>query len=105
MARKRKPDDTVNLRLRLPDALRQKLAVEAEAAERSLNSEILWRLGQTFGAEWQRYVAGIEKAERDADELRKKVADSPEFQKFMAEKIAQLIAEQPELEKKGKRDA
>jgi hypothetical protein len=40
-----------NLRLRLPDALRRKLAAEAEKSQRSLNSEILWRLGQSLGAE------------------------------------------------------
>jgi hypothetical protein len=40
-----------NLRLRLPETLRKKLAQEAEKSERSLNSEILWRLGQSLGTE------------------------------------------------------
>jgi hypothetical protein len=48
---KKPPDEPVNLRLRMPEALRKKLAAEAEANERSLNSEIVYRLGQSLGAE------------------------------------------------------
>jgi len=48
---KRPPDEPVNLRVRMPEALRKKLAAEAEANARSLNSEIVYRLGQSLGAE------------------------------------------------------
>jgi hypothetical protein len=86
---KRKPDDTVNLRLRLPEALRQKLETEANAAERSLNSEILWRLGRTFSEEWRDFIAWVEEKEKEAEELRAQVAQSPEFQKIVRDIIAE----------------
>jgi hypothetical protein len=83
MARKRKPTDTVALQVRMPEALRQRLATEAEKANRSLNSEVLWRLGQTFGEEWQRFIAGVEKRERTEQEFRQKMVEQllqdPEF--------------------------
>jgi hypothetical protein len=83
MARKRKPTETVALQVRMPEALRQRLATEAEKANRSLNSEVLWRLGQTFGEEWQRFIAGVEERERGEEEHRKKMVEQllqdPEF--------------------------
>lgn len=45
----RKFDEPVNLRLRMPEALRKRLETEAKANERSLNSEIVYRLGQSLG--------------------------------------------------------
>jgi Arc-like DNA binding domain len=47
----RKPTDTINIRVRMPDGIRKRLAVEAERSQRSINSEIVWRLGQSLGAE------------------------------------------------------
>lgn len=47
----RKPDDTINLRVRLPETMRKMLETQAEMNERSLNSEIVYRLGQSLGAE------------------------------------------------------
>jgi hypothetical protein len=45
----REPDDTVHLKLRLPESLRAQLADAAwNAGGRSMNAEILWRLTQTF---------------------------------------------------------
>jgi hypothetical protein len=44
----RKPSDIIALQVRLAESLRRKLATAAEKSGRSLNSEILWRLGQTF---------------------------------------------------------
>ena len=61
----RKPTDTVNLRIRLPEGLRKLLATEAERSERSLNSEIVWRLGQTLGPEGAFYI----KAHATTEEL------------------------------------
>jgi hypothetical protein len=87
MAR-RAATDTVNLRLRLPEALRQKLEAEAEEAGRSMNSEILWRLGQTFSEQWQRFIAGVEERERKAEEIGKRLAESPEVQKIISDLIA-----------------
>ena len=89
----RKGTDTVNLRLRLPEALRKTLATEAEQAERSLNSEILWRLGQTFGEQWQRFIAGVEERERSEQERRDRILQDPKFQQWFAEAIAKLDKE------------
>lgn len=51
MAKKPPPDEPTNLRVRMPAALHAKLVAEAEANARSLNSEIVYRLGQSLGAE------------------------------------------------------
>jgi hypothetical protein len=76
----RKPDDTVNLRLRMPDSLRKRLASEAEQNERSLNSEIVYRLGKSLGLE--------------GDELIKQHESAEERMKRLLEEIVQrLIAE------------
>ncbi len=40
---------TVSLQVRLPEGLRRKLVQEADQNARSLNGEIVWRLGQSFG--------------------------------------------------------
>jgi Arc-like DNA binding domain len=84
----RKGTDTVNLRLRMPEALRQHLATEAEEANRSLNSEILWRLGQTFSKRWQEFIAGMEEQERTEQERRDQLMQDPKFQKSLSEIIA-----------------
>ena len=52
MPRVRKPTDPIALQVRMTDGLRRKLVSAAEKNARSLNSEILWRLGQTFDEEW-----------------------------------------------------
>jgi hypothetical protein len=44
----RKPADTSHLRLRYPKALRRRLAHAAKAKDRSMNSEIIFRLEQSF---------------------------------------------------------
>jgi hypothetical protein len=85
---KRHVDQVVSFKLRLPEGLRQKLEAEAQKSERSINSEILWRLGQTFGEEWQRFVARMEERERSEQELRERIAQDPKFQKLFAEMIA-----------------
>jgi translation initiation factor 2 alpha subunit (eIF-2alpha) len=84
----RKGTDTVNLRLRMPEALRKTLASEAEKANRSLNSEILWRLGQTFGEQWQRFIAGMEEQERTEQERLDRMMQDPKLQKALREIIA-----------------
>jgi len=88
MPRARKPSDTIALQVRMPEKLRRHLASEAEKAKRSLNSEILWRLGQTFGEEWQRFIKGVEDKEREFQEFNEQLQQDPEFQKFIADAIA-----------------
>jgi hypothetical protein len=87
MARKRKPTDTVALQVRMPEALRQQLATEAEKANRSLNSEVLWRLDQTFGEEFLRFITHQEERERTDQELLEKFTQDPKAQALMKELI------------------
>ena len=94
MARKRKPTDAVALQVRMPEVLRQRLATEAEKANRSLNSEVLWRLGQTFGEEWQRFTAGVEDRERRDQENLERIRQDPRMQEL----IAKIIADMPKKE-------
>ena len=57
----RKPSDTVQLKLRFSERLRRRLEREAKRQDRSLNSEIVNRLDESFsdqGAEWLRAVLG-----------------------------------------------
>ncbi len=58
-----------------------------ESAHRSLNSEILWRLGQTFSEQWQRFIAGIEEDEINRQEWMKRLVENPKFQQVMSEII------------------
>ncbi len=88
MARARKVTETANLRLRLPEGLRQRLANEAEKAQRSLNSEIIWRLGQTLSEEWQRFIAGMEEKEQHEQEFIERAMQSPAMRKVLADLIA-----------------
>jgi hypothetical protein len=92
MARKRKPDDPIALQVRMVEGLRAKLADAAEKNGRSLNSEILWRLGQTFDEEWGRLTAQMEDREKRDQDLLEQFRQDPEKQKALAELIAPLIA-------------
>jgi hypothetical protein len=85
----RKATDTANLRLRLSEALRKTLASEAEKNNRSLNSEILWRLGQTLSAEWQEFIAQSEQLLRDRDMRMEELFNDPKVR----EGVAKIVAE------------
>jgi hypothetical protein len=81
----------VNLRLRLPEGLRQRLADEAEEAGRSLNSEILWRLGHTFAGErWDEFVAEAEQQEQRRQELLEEMRLRPELQASLTKILAKF---------------
>jgi hypothetical protein len=45
---RRKPIDIGQLKVRLPEELRERLEQSSERSGRSLNNEIVWRLGQSF---------------------------------------------------------
>jgi translation initiation factor 2 alpha subunit (eIF-2alpha) len=90
MPRVRKPTDPIALQVRMTDGLRRKLVSAAEKNARSLNSEILWRLGQTFDEEWGRLVAGMEDQERRDQEFLDRMRQDPKMQKTLAEIIANL---------------
>jgi hypothetical protein len=87
----RRGTDTVNLRLRMPEALRKTLAMEAEKANRSLNSEILWRLGRTLSEQWREFIAGMEEQERTEQERRDQLMQDPKFQKSLSEIVARHL--------------
>jgi ribosomal protein L2 len=86
--------ETVNLRLRLPEGLRQKLANEAEKANRSLNSEILFRLNKTLGPEFAELAKAAEERERREQEIEqetvKRIMQDPEMHSRIAKIVAQL---------------
>jgi hypothetical protein len=90
MARKVADDAVVNLRFRLPELLRRQLVAEAERSKRSLNSEILWRLGQTFSEPWQRFIAGIAEQEDREREIVERLMESPRLRQTLRELIAQM---------------
>jgi hypothetical protein len=93
----RKLADTIALQVRMTEALRRKLASAAEKNARSLNSEILWRLGQTLDEEGQQAVAEIEDQEKRDEELLERFAHSPALKKVVDDLIAGKFAD-----KKGK---
>jgi hypothetical protein len=96
---RKQPHEFVKLQVRLPEVLRARLAAEAEAAERSLNSEILFRLGQTLTDEWQEFIAS--QVQREADEqafIERRLQDPK-----VRETLARLLRDAPR--KKGKGDA
>jgi hypothetical protein len=103
MAR-RKDTDVVNLRLRLPEALRKQLDVAAEKSNRSLNSEILWRLGQTFGKEWMEFVGEMEQQERDDQERLERFMNNPEARAGLQKIIADHFAKHPQDRPPKKKD-
>jgi hypothetical protein len=89
MSKKKRVDQVISFKLRMPEGLRQQLETVAREAGRSMNSEILWRLGQTFGEEWQRFIAGMEEIQRDRDELIERVASSPAMKELIAKHLAE----------------
>jgi 16S rRNA C967 or C1407 C5-methylase (RsmB/RsmF family) len=81
---------TVNLRLRLPEGLRLKLANEAEKAKRSLNSEVLFRLTRTFGPEWERLVAAAEERQKREQRQIEEIMEDPKVKARLSEIVAEL---------------
>ena len=66
---------------------------------RSLNSEVLWRLGQTFGEEWLRFIAGVEEREKREKELREQLYQDPAYKDFVERRMAELMEKDPDLRK------
>ena len=74
----RRLTDIVAMQVRLPEGLRRQLVGAAEANARSLNSEILWRLGQSFGPQEQRLVDQSELEEKRETEFRERLLQNEE---------------------------
>jgi hypothetical protein len=96
MRRTRKPTDTIALQVRMPEAVRRQLASAAEKNARSLNSEILWRLGQTLSEEWRDFIAKVEEREKKRQNIADRLLQDPEFQKRISELAAKYEAEEGE---------
>jgi hypothetical protein len=66
----RKPTDIVPLQLRLTEALRRKIERAAEVNGRSLNSEMVWRLTQSFAAKPEPNIDDVsELTRKDVEEF------------------------------------
>jgi predicted RNase H-like nuclease (RuvC/YqgF family) len=113
----KKPQDIVPLMLRLREALRQRLARDAEKAAKSLNAEIVDRLEASYTKderieelrerldEFRRNVE-VSKAEFKASqtEYEREVADlRQEFQKFRTDAAAEYASLQVEFEREASR--
>jgi Arc-like DNA binding domain len=77
-----KPNDAIALQVRMTEGLRRKLASAAEKNGRSLNAEILWRLGQT-----------LEKEERKKQDDEILETLSPEMRTSIEKLVRKLIAD------------
>jgi hypothetical protein len=86
----RKPRDIVALQVRLPEAMRKQIATEAERNKRSLNSEILWRLGETMDSRWVDYVAALERQEAADKEFIERMRANPETRALLSEIVSKM---------------
>jgi hypothetical protein len=84
------PDEFNQYKLRLPDSLRDSLNKSAEAADRSLNSEIVWRLTQSLAPEWPAFIASIEQREQSERLLLEALRQSPEAMSHVQEVMRQM---------------
>lgn len=75
MAKKRKPDDMVDMKVRFQEAFRARLEQEAKKNNRSINGEIVYRLGTTFGAEGVALAGEFEKHEREVAKKFREVVE------------------------------
>jgi predicted DNA-binding protein len=111
----RDPDYVVNLRLRLSEALRQRLDDAAAASGRSMNAEIIRRLDHSFDAEVEAHMAAADAKERAAEQQKERdqelldlVSANPELMakvRQMAEHVAGLVRmaeDDPDNEAMGK---
>jgi hypothetical protein len=98
----RKLTDTVALQVRLPEGLRRKLAAEAEKSQRSLNSEVVWRLGQSFGTEGGLLVDQHEAAEKELAKVLDEIVHNPEVHKKLAEQLLDSPVFKEWIAKRGK---
>ena len=88
MPRVRKPTDTVALQVRMTEALRRQLAGAAEKNARSLNSEIVWRLGQSLGTEGNVLISQHEANELERMRVLMKIVNDPEIARKYAKQSA-----------------
>jgi hypothetical protein len=73
MASKRRPTDLVNLKVRFTEAMRKRIEQEAKKNQRSLNGEIVYRLGVSFGEEGVALAAQFEEAEKEVARMFREI--------------------------------
>jgi hypothetical protein len=88
-------DDLVQFKLRLPDHLRLKLTEVAQAADRSVNSEILWRLELSLAPEWLDFVAKVEERERRERTVLERLRQDPSMMKRLEQMMTENDAAKP----------
>lgn len=88
---KRRPTDIIPLQVRMPEALRQGLAAQAEKNKRSLNSEILWRLGQTMDERWQEFIGASERQKQDDEEFIARMLADPKHQASIERIVSKMM--------------
>jgi hypothetical protein len=96
----RKPTDIVPLQVRLPEGMRKELVNAAEKSQRSLNSEIVWRLGQSLDADARALVEFQLWREGRDQEFMDRLMSDPERWGKIQRRVGEAIAA-----KKAKRDA
>lgn len=85
----KKPTEMVQLKLRLPDALRRRIVHEAELSGRSLNSEMVWQLTRVYLAEQGDAPAKVVELSKRIEQLETELAaerliKSPQWPAMMA---------------------
>jgi hypothetical protein len=104
----RDPNAIVSVRVRMTQALRAQLTAEGEAAGRSFNAEVLYRLGETLGDRWKEYVAELALRERAEREWMEKARNDPKVQEQLRELIKGMkrkdgLTHEEWLARKGKK--
>jgi hypothetical protein len=88
--------DVGQLKLRLPKEMRRKLERASDQSGRSLNNEILWRLGRSFAAEGDETVAKM------AQEQVTEEADARAALKAMVDGwIEEALSRRPKLHRRA----
>lgn len=85
----RKKKDATSFNLRLPRKLLERIGQATEHSMRSLNSEMVWRLEQTFSERWERFVRD---EETTIEQITNMVVNEPR----MMEVIKRVAKEQYE---------
>jgi hypothetical protein len=74
----------------MPPGLYEQVTVAAEAAGRSMNSEILHRLGGTFDVRWQEYIAKLDERERREREALELWQNDPAWKEWVRENLPKM---------------
>jgi hypothetical protein len=97
----RKLTDIVSLQVRLPEGLRRKLAAAAEKDARSLNSQVVWMLGQSLGGEGKEFFEQQEAYEAEIKKALDRMVNDPEVKKQLRDRVDEYLDER--LASKSKR--